>query len=188
VEHGPAETWDTLAMMGMGLAIVMILPVVACIAMAGIIVWWQNPRLFMTMSFAYLTVVAVCVIFRNASMPQVAVIGEVAIGVIFIALVREQLYSAFDDMTTWRIQCITLLVMVGLRHAAELYLPGTAGDRGQAALILVFQLLCKQWLLAQCSAFHLKLPCWSSAVWAPRRSSVLLGRDALYAKSLVLSR
>jgi len=53
---------------------------------------------------------------------------------------------------TWRMQCIVLLVMVGLRHAAELYLPGTAGDRGQAALVLVFQLLCKQWLLAQCSA------------------------------------
>jgi len=188
VEHAPAETRDALAKTGVGLAIVMLLPLLACSVMAGIIIWRQNPRLFLTISVAYLTVVVTLVTFRNASLPQVAVIGEVAIGSIFIALAREQLYSAFDDKMTWRMQCIVLLVMVGLRHAAELYLPGTAGDRGQAALVLVFQLLCKQWLLAQCSAVHLSLPCWSSAVWAPRRSTVLLGRDEVYARRLVLSR
>jgi len=190
IQRAPAETREAIVDVGAGLAILVLLPLLACSLVAGVLIWRRSPRVCVAMGAAYLGLVGFLLADSSISPDQVASVGQVPIAAVFLVLAREQFASVFGDTRTWKGLAALLLCLLALRRLAVLgLLPYSGSGREEAAAIVLFQLFCKHWLAAQCSAIRQGLPsCLSRSAWLPRRTALLFGRDEAFDPRLTLGR
>mmetsp|Transcript_8566 Transcript_8566/g.25164 ORF Transcript_8566/g.25164 Transcript_8566/m.25164 type:complete len:431 (-) Transcript_8566:20-1312(-) len=189
IQKAPTETQDAIRNAGVGLAVLVLLPLLACSLMAAIIIWRQNRRLCLMIGGVYVSAVTLLLLYRNVTPQQVISAGQIPIAVIFVVLGREQLSNVFGDTLAWKCQAALLVGLLVLRHLVTANLPARDADRAQAVGLLLFQLACKHWLIAQCSATRQGLSSvLRLAAWAPRRSGLLFGREEAHDPRLVLVR
>lgn len=189
IEKAPEETREAIVDASAGLAVLVLLPLMAFSLLAAILIWRRNPRICIAVCAVYMSLVAVLVLWNSPTPQQVIAIGQVPIAVIFVVLAREQLLNTFEDTRSWKAQAVLLAALVALRHAAAIGATPQAVDQGQAVALLVFQLVCKQCLAAQCSAVRQGLPgTFRVAAWGPRRTGLLFGREDAHEPSLALAR
>lgn len=189
VESAPAETKAAVVHAGVGIAILVALPLLGCALLSLYILWRQSPRLCLSISVVYCSLIILLLTFQDMEPARAIQCGQVCLGMIFIMLVRMQFISFFGDHRTWKIQSFLLATLFFVQQLVAARLDQELLLHTQAISVLAFHLLSKQCLSAQCSAVRLGLPSvFRPVVWLPRRSSVLFDSEEAHDSRIVLQR
>lgn len=140
-QTAPAKTKTALAEAGVGLGVVLGLPLLACSLVSVVFAWRHNRTMSVIICFVYCCTLPAVFLYSHLSRQQLIALSQVPLGVVMVAIEREQLRDAFgQDTGAWKRQAPLLAGMLALSWALQVLLGPHWGNQGVAAGMLILQL------------------------------------------------
>lgn len=142
IQAAPAQTKTALTEAGVGLGVILGLPLLACGLVSVVFAWRHNRTMSVIIFVVYCCTLPVVFLYPHLSGHQCIALSQVPLGIIMVAIEREQLRDGLgQDTGVWKRQAPLLAAMLSLSWALQALLGPQWGDQGVAASMLVLQLL-----------------------------------------------